>query len=87
MRFAWERENSANYGSRKRSYTHPLNLVMIAYNVLWWIPIILPFTGVIEYKAGFVAFFVVTVVRLIANILRNDVLRPEKAFDFPLRSP
>jgi hypothetical protein len=87
MRFAWEKKNSANYVSTKRGFTHPLNLVMIAYNVVWWIPIILPFTGVIKYETGFIAFLGVTIVRLVANIVRNNVLKPEKALDFPLRSP
>ncbi|MFX1268546.1 MAG: hypothetical protein ACFFAK_11360 [Promethearchaeota archaeon] len=87
MRFAWERKNSGQDVSIKKGFTHPLNLIMVAYNVIWWIPIILPFTGVINYNTGFVAFFIVTVIRLGANLLRNNVLRPEQAVDFPLRSP
>ena len=71
----------------KKGVTHPLNLVMIAYNVIWWVPIILPFFGVIDYNTGFSAFLVVTIVRLGANLLRNNFLKPEQAVVFPLRSP
>jgi hypothetical protein len=87
MRFAWEKRNSANYVSTKKGFTHPLNLVMIAYNVVWWIPIILTFTGTIDYTTGFITFLVVTIIRLGANLLRNNVLKPEQAVDFLLRSP
>jgi hypothetical protein len=87
MRFAWQREKSAGLAPVKRGFTHPLNLVMIAYNLIWWIPIILPFTGILSYRAGFIAFLVLTVIRLIANLVRNNVLKPEQAEDFPLRIP
>ena len=87
MRFAWEKGNSAGGVADTKRFSHPLNLVMIAYNIVLWIPIILPLTGVIDYRAGFIAFLAVTVVRLVANLVRNNVLRPEKALDFPLRSP
>lgn len=60
---------------------------MMAYNIIWWIPIILPFTGLIEYETGYIAFLVVTIVRLAANLVRNNVLKPEVAVIFPLRSP
>jgi len=57
---------------------------MVAYNVAWWIPIVLPFVGTIDYRTGFIAFFIVTLIRLVANLLRNNVLRPEQAESFPL---
>jgi len=60
---------------------------MVAYNVVWWIPIVLPFVGTIDYRTGFIAFFIVTLIRLVANLLRNNVLKPEQAESFPLRSP
>ena len=60
---------------------------MMAYNIVWWIPIILPFTKTIDYHTGFIAFLVVTIIRLIANLYRNNVLKPEQAEDFPLRIP
>ena len=71
----------------KRVFSHPLNILMVAYNVIWWIPIILPFTKAIDYHTGFIAFFIVTVIRLIANLIRNNVIKPEQAESFPLRAP
>ena len=87
MRFAWQMKHSTGNVKAKREVTHPRNLVMMAYNIVWWIPIILPFAGVIDYRTGFIAFFAVTVVRLIANLLRNNILQPQQAVSFPLRSP
>ena len=85
MRFAWLRENAANYVSVKQSFAN--RLTFIAYNVVWWIPIVLPFTKTIDYRTGFVAFFVVTIIRAAANLYRNNVLKPEQAESFPLRAP
>ena len=85
MRFAWLRKNSANQVSVKQSFTN--RLIFIAYNVVWWIPIVLPFIGAIDYRTGFIAFFVVTVIRAGANLYRNNVLKPEQAESFPLRAP
>ena len=87
MRFAWIRKKSSAGDPPKRLFTHPLNLLMMAYNIVWWIPIILPFTGTIEYRTGFIAFFVVTIIRLVANLIRNNVLKGEQAESFPLRAP
>ena len=71
----------------KRGFTHPLNLIMLAYNIVWWLPIILAFTGTIDYNTGFMTFFAVTVIRLVANLVRNNVLKPEQGESFPLRAP
>ena len=87
MRFAWIRENSAGPVPAKLRFTHPLNLIFVAYSVVYWIPIILPFTGVIDYRTGFTAVFVVIIIRAVANLYRNNVLKPEQAESFPLRIP
>jgi len=85
MRFAWQRENSANHVSVEQSAAS--QLIFIAYNVVWWIPIVLTFIGTIDYRTGFIAFFVVTIIRAGANLYRNNVLKPEQAESFPLRAP
>ena len=85
MRFAWLRQNSANPGSARSSAAN--RLILIAYNLIWWIPVLLPFTGIIDYRAGFFTFFVITINRAEANLYRNNVLEPEQAESFPLRSP
>jgi hypothetical protein len=84
MRFAWLKKNSADYVSVEQSFTN--RLIYIAYNVIWWIPIVLPFTKIIDYRTGFIAFFVVTVIRAGVNLYRNNVLNPEQAESFPLRA-
>ena len=87
VRFAWQRKDSANftYTSVKWGFTYPLNLILVAYNLLWLISIFLPFTKIIDYRTGFIAFFVVTIIRLVANLIRNNVLKPEQADNFPFR--
>ena len=49
--------------------------------------VVLPFTKAIEYRTGFIAFFIVTIVRATANLFRNNVLKPEQAENFPFRAP
>jgi hypothetical protein len=86
MRFAWLKKNSTDYVTIKRRFTHPLNLVMIAYNIVWWLPIILVLTGTIDYDMGLIAFFIVTAIRLVANWIRNNLLSLEQAEKFPLHA-
>ena len=89
MRFAWQKKNSGGGSSENstgKGFTHPLNLTMIAYNIVWWVPLVLALTGAISYPAAFIAFLAITVGRLIINLVRNNVLRPEAAVAFPLRS-
>ena len=85
MRFAWQMKNSGNKISDTQSFTR--RIIYIAYNVIWWIPIVLPFTKIIDYRTGFTLLFVVTIIRAAANLYRNNVLSPEQAAYFPLRSP
>lgn len=83
--FAWQRKNSANPVPVKLRFTHPLKMLMIAYNVVYWIPIILPFTKIIDYRMGFITFFIVIVIRAAANLYRNNFLTLEQAEIFPFR--
>ena len=85
MRFAWLREKSPNGSSVKQPTAK--RLIYIAYNVVWWIPLLLPFTKLIDYRTGFIVLFVVTIIRALANLYRNNFLTPEQAEYFPLRSP
>ena len=85
MRFAWLREN---LGGDAPAQPGPLNrLVLIAYNLIWWAPIVLGFTKVIDYTVAFIAFFAITIIRAIANLVRNHCLTLEQAEVFPFRSP
>jgi len=88
MRFAWLRKNSANYVSVKQGCTHPLALIRMAYNVVFWI-FLLPFFTTMEYGTGFIMFTVIIFVRLGVNLYTNNVfnLTPEQYESFPLRIP
>lgn len=87
MRFAWQKKKSSNSASTQSEPKPFFKLIMVAYNIVWWIPVVLPVIGVIDYRTGFSTFLVVTVVRVAANLFRNNVLKPEHAENFPLRSP
>ena len=85
MRFACLRENAANTVSVEQGVTN--RLIFVVYNVIWWLPVILAFFGIIDYATAFWAFFVFTFVRAAANLYRNNALTLEQAESFPLRSP
>jgi hypothetical protein len=85
MRFAWLCEKSGDSLPAQPSATN--RLVLIVYNLIWWVPIVLGFAKVIDYRSGFVAFLVITIVRAVANLMRNNVLSPEQGARFPLRAP
>jgi hypothetical protein len=85
MRFAWLRENDAGHHPAQPSTLN--RLIFIAYNVIWWVPIVLGFAKVIDYRTASIAFLVITIIRAIANLVRNNVLTLEQAEYFPLRAP
>jgi len=89
MRFAWLRENKANYEAVKQASTHPLALIRMAYNLAFWI-FLLPFLfSTIDYGTGFIAFTIVILVRLVLNLYTNNFLglTPEQYESFPFRIP
>jgi hypothetical protein len=87
MRFAWLRKNSDNYISVKQGCTHPLALIRLAYNAVFWV-FLLPFVTTIDYSTGFVAFTVVVLVRLALNLYTNNILKPtpEQFENLPFRT-
>ena len=87
MRFAWLRENSANNSPIQQGYFHPLSMIRISYNVVFWI-FLLPFFTSMEYSTGFIAFTVIILIRLLLNLYTNHVLKqPEQYESFPFRIP
>ncbi|MCA9908086.1 MAG: hypothetical protein KC519_05500 [Anaerolineae bacterium] len=84
MRFVWLKKNGHIASTSKPGAAY--GLIRLIYNAVWWLPILLVLTGTIDYGAGFIGFFAVTVVRLIANLYRNNVLSLEQAETFPFRS-
>ena len=85
MRFAWLQKKSIIAAAGKQSLAN--RLILTVYNLAWWIPILLPFTKTISFRAGTLGFTAITVIRLIANLYRNNVLPLEQAVNFPFRSP
>ena len=84
MRFAWINKDSATDVPTEQS---PINRVIyIAYNLIWWIPIVLAVTKIIDLRMAFIALFVLTFIRAVVNLYRNNVLNPEQAEYFPLRA-
>ena len=86
-RFVWLREKSADLNPKKLKFSHPLNLTFIAYNVIYWLPMLLPIIKIIDYRTGFIAMFVVVFIRAIANLYRNNFLNLEQAEVYPFRIP
>jgi hypothetical protein len=85
MRFAWLREKSGDPTPAQPSAIN--RLIVIVYNLIWWVPIVLGFFKMIGYQTAFITFLIITIFRAIANVVRNNVLTLEQAETFPLRSP
>ena len=88
MRFAWLKQNSADYVAVKQAFTHPLSLIRKAYNAAFWI-FLVPFFTAIDYSTGFIAFTVIILIRLSLNLYTNNVLKltPEQFESYPFRIP
>ena len=84
MRFAWINKDSSDIVPAKESSIR--RVIYIAYNLIWWIPIVLAFIKIIDYWTAFLALFVLTLIRAVVNLYRNNVLNPEQAESFPLRA-
>ena len=84
MRFAWLTKDSADEVPAKESTIN--RVIYIAYNLIWWIPIVLAILKIIDYQTAFIALFALTFMRAVVNLYRNNVLTPEQAVRFPLRS-
>jgi hypothetical protein len=88
MRFAWLREKSGSSDLTKQAYTHPLSIIRLVYNAVFWI-FLLPFLTRIDFRVGFIAFAVVIGIRLILNLYTNNFLDLSVVeYDkFPFRIP
>ncbi len=64
-----------------------MTLTFWVYNLVYWVPIILPLTPAMDYRTGTLAFFIIIVIRAIANVYRTNFLTLERAEWFPLRIP
>lgn len=84
MRFASLRNGQAK-GAPPSSVAD--RMILVAYNFVWWVPVVLPVLGLISYTAGLVGFLIISMARAMVNLYRNNVMPVERAQRFPLRSP
>ena len=85
MQFACRIKKLDNYIPANQNLLN--RITVIAYNIIWWIPVVLPFIDVADYRTSSIIFFFITLVRAIANLYRVNVLQLEKADNFPFRGP
>jgi len=85
MRFAWLR---TNYGSEAEQPSSGADrAILVAYNVVWWVPVVSTVLGITSYTTGLVIFTAGTIARAMINLYRNNIMPLEQAQDFPLRLP
>lgn len=84
MRYAWLRKQQH---LEVPEMSTAARVLYISYNVIWWLPVVLVLIGVWSYQEGAVGFLVVTALRALINLYRNNMLTTEGAQSFPLRSP
>lgn len=85
MRFAWLKEKSADYQPLPQTLSN--RVICTVYNLVWWLPLVLPIFKVMDYRAGILSFLVITLLRALANAYRNNILDPVQAHNYPFRSP
>lgn len=86
LRFAWLRKRESDDEAVKRSVTS--RLLTFAYNLVWWVPLALPFlTDAVSYREGMIGFSLITLTRAVINFYRVNLMPPEEAQRFPLRLP
>ena len=61
--------------------------IFFVYNIVYWVPMVLPFTPVIDYRTGFITFCGIVIIRGIINAYSNNFLTLEQGERFPLRIP
>ena len=84
MRFAWLRTEDETEPPPPSTADR---LILVAYNLIWWVPVVLAVLGLISYAAGLVGFLTITMARAVVNLYRNNVMPIDRAQRFPLRSP
>ena len=84
MRFAWQKKQEG-----KTETVNPgcvTLLFRLVYNLVWFAPIGLAYTGEISYNTGFTAFAMICAVRFFANLYANNALTAEQFDTFLLRA-
>jgi hypothetical protein len=87
MRFAWLRKQSDNTVPIRQGFAHPMALIRLVYNAVFWV-FLLPFFTTMNYETGFIVFTIVIGARLCANLYVNALIHQPAEFErFPFRSP
>lgn len=62
-------------------------VIFVAYNIIYWLPMIFVILGNIDLPTAFVSFSIIIAVRTALNFYRMNVLPMEQGKIFPLRAP
>ena len=84
MRFAKLKEKS----DRPDTPNPPFSFLRFLYNISFWV-FLVPFFTRLDYRVGFAAFTAVILIRLVTNLITNNLLdlTPEGYERFPFRIP
>ena len=61
--------------------------IYVAYNIAYWMPLVLVLTNTLDDATGFSACAVMLAVRAVFHLYRNNLLTAEQAMRFPFRAP
>ncbi|HEX3052977.1 MAG TPA: hypothetical protein VHP83_20130 [Aggregatilineaceae bacterium] len=59
----------------------------MAYNLAYWMPLVLALTNKMDDSTAFSACAVIIAVRAVLHLYRNNILTAEQAMRFPFRAP
>lgn len=84
MRFAWQKKQANHVETVNVAGT--THLFRLVYNLTWLLPIVLTYTGEIDYPTGFATFAGICFIRFLANLYANNVLTAQQFDTFLLRA-
>ena len=61
--------------------------IYVAYNIAYWMPLVLALTNTIDDGTAFSACAVIIAVRSVLHLYRNNFLTAEQAMRFPFHAP
>ena len=61
--------------------------IYVAYNIAYWMPLVLALTNTMDDSTAFSACGVIIAVRSVLHLYRNNFLTAEQAMRFPFRAP
>jgi hypothetical protein len=61
--------------------------IYVAYNIAYWMPLMLALTNTMDDSTAFSACAVIIAVRSVLHLYRNNIFTAEQAMRFPFRAP